>query len=379
VIKVLHIYRTYYPDPPGGLQEAIRQICESTRTQQVESRVFALSPTPEPEVVTVDATQVIRARSWWAPASCDLGGLDAMHRFAEAAQWANVLHFHFPWPYADLLNLMPCANKPKVMTYHSDIVRQRVLGMLYRPLMRKTLASMDAVVATSPVYAASSSILQTHVDPDKLRVIPLAITDLVGTPQAAKLGSAGLDRLGLAPDTYVMALGVLRYYKGFHTLVHAATRVRCKIVIAGSGPEETRLRALVESTGARNVIFAGRVNDQEKHELLSQCRAFVLPSHLRSEAFGVVLLEASMHSKPMVACEINSGMSYVNIHGETGLMVPPESPDELAAAINTLIEDGSLATKMGVRAHERFLLLFSSQAQGESYANLYREVAGKCQ
>jgi rhamnosyl/mannosyltransferase len=99
-----------------------------------------------------------------------------------------------------------------------------------------------------------------------------------------------------------------------------------------------------------------------------------LPSHLRSEAFGMVLVEAEMYAKPMVCCEVGSGTSFVNVHGETGYVVPPESPVELASAINALLSDPILAAQMGSAARSRYERLFSGQALGRAYADLYREV-----
>lgn len=379
MLKALHVYRTYFPDPPGGLQEAIRQICLGTKAFGVESRVFALSPQPVPIEINRPEALVVRARSWWAPASCDLGSIESLRRFKEAARFADVIHFHFPWPFADVLNLLGGVDKPKVMTYHSDIVRQRLLGILYGPLMRHTLGSMDAVVATSPAYAETSLVLATCVAPERLRVIPLGIEDNLSGNERLHDAAGVMNRLGLLGRPYVLALGVLRYYKGLHTLVAAAKGIEGSIVIAGSGPEGENLRAQVTELGVENVIFAGQVSDEEKATLIANCRALVLPSQVRSEAFGMVLIEASIHSKPMVCCEIGSGTSFVNRHGETGFVVPPERPAELAGALNRLLGDPVLAETMGRAARARYERMFSGPALGKAYDALYREVLGQRQ
>jgi glycosyltransferase involved in cell wall biosynthesis len=373
-VKVLHIYRTYFPDPPGGLQEAIRQICLATRERGVETRVFTLSPTPTPKDIDLPEAVVTRSRSWGAPASCDLGGIDAVREFRALAKWADVLHFHFPWPFADVLQLLGVTGKPAVMTYHSDIVRQQLLGAVYAPLMRFMLRSMSAVVATSPAYARSSRSLTRIVDPARLKAIPLGMLDYRDEALNVRNGSPILHRLGIAGEPYFLALGVLRYYKGLHTLIEAASRTKAKIVIAGSGPELDTLQRLVKDLGASNVVFAGQVSHDEKVALLHECRAMVLASHLRSEAFGMVLVEASMFSKPMICCEVGSGTSYVNEHGVTGYVVRPEEPARLATAIDSLLSDPELARAMGIEARRRYERLFSSDALGDAYANLYRDV-----
>ena len=260
------------------------------------------------------------------------------------------------------------------MTYHSDIVRQQVLGKVYRPLMQRTLRSMDAVVATSPNYVATSPVLSQGVPEEKLKVIPLGIADRMKVVQDAEASAEYLGSLGLIGQPFALALGVLRYYKGLHYLIEAAATIQAPIVIAGSGPEGGRLQALVSERGLTNVIFAGQVSDVEKNILLQACSVFVLPSHLRSEAFGMVLVEAAMFSKPLVTCEIGSGMSYINADGVTGLVVQPESPEALASAINRLLADPGLMTEMGRAARFRYELQLSGEALGRSYVALYRSL-----
>lgn len=371
-MKVLHVYRTYFPDPPGGLQEAIRQICLATASFGVESRVFTLSPQPVPKRLDRPEAVTVRARSWAAPASCDFGGCDSVMEFYRLQKWADVVHLHFPWPFADVLNLFKASDKPAVMTYHSDIVRQQVLNRLYGPLMRHTMRRMSAVVATSPAYAQTSPVLIRDVPVGRLRTIPLGIVD---KPEADP-GFAGLpgETDYAAHKPFVLALGVLRYYKGLHTLVQAARQIHGNIVIAGSGPEDANLKELAKQLGVTNVIFAGQVTDIQKNALLHQCTALVLPSHLRSEAFGMVLVEAAMFSRPMVCCEVGSGTSYVNVDGVTGLVVPPECPSELANACNKIFEDPVAAKAMGKAARARYEALFSGAALGRAYSDLYREV-----
>lgn len=374
VVKVLHVYRTYFPDPPGGLQEAIRQIGLATAPFGVESRIFTLSPQPSPEEIERPEGRVVRRRSWAAPASCDLGGWGAFATFHQMTSWADVVQYHFPWPFADLLHLSVRRGPPAVMTYHSDIVRQRALSLAYGPLMRHTLRGMAAVVATSPTYAQTSAVLKRWVDPERLRVIPLGISDETSQGVKGRPTAEALGRLGLGAGPFLLALGVLRYYKGFHYLVEAARGIPATVVIAGSGPEGSRLAALARDRGADNVRLLGQVSIEEKHALLARCRALVLPSHLRSEAFGMVMVEAAMFGRPMVCCEVGSGTSFVNLDGETGFVVPPADPVALAEACSRLVRDEPLATRMGAAARRRYETLFSGQALGRAYWELYREV-----
>ena len=371
--SVLHVYRTYFPDPPGGLQEAIRQIALSTRAYGVDSTIFTLSPNPVPPVLARPEARVVRCRSWGAPASCDLGGFAAFSRFAGLAREADVVHYLFPWPFADVLRATAGSDRPAVLTYVSDVVRQRWLGAAYAPLMWRTLRSMRVIVANCPAYARTSPILSDPSIRDKVRVIPLGIEE----SSYPKTGDDRVfERIGIGADeAYFLFIGVLRYYKGVHFLIEAAKRLDARIVIVGAGPEGERLRQLAKQIGAENVVFAGRVSDAEKVALLKRCRSLILPSHLRSEAYGMVLVEAAMFGRPQVSCEIGTGTSFVNSHEETGLVVPPQDPVALAAAMNSLLADEALADRLGAAARLRYDRLFSGAVLGKAYAALYREVA----
>jgi glycosyltransferase involved in cell wall biosynthesis len=371
--SVLHVYRTYFPDPPGGLQEAIRQIALSTGAQGVTNTIFTLSPEPEPSVLIRPEATVVRSRSWAAPASCDLGGTGAFTTFSRLAKQADVLHYLFPWPFADVLNATIRPDCPAVLTYISDVVRQRWLGAAYAPLMWKTMREMRVIVANSPAYAKTSPILSHPDIRDKVRIIPLGIEEYSYPKEG---DDAIFDRLKLGTDeTFFLFIGVLRYYKGAHFLIQAAKNVNAKVIIAGSGPEGAALQSLATQIGADNVVFAGQISDAEKVALIKRCRALVLPSHLRSEAYGMVLVEAAMFSRPMISCEIGTGTSYVNSHEETGFVVAPESTEQLTQAMNTLLADEVLANNLGQAARQRYDRLFSGPALGKAYASLFREVS----
>ncbi|WP_221928849.1 glycosyltransferase [Tepidiphilus olei] len=370
-VRVLQVYRTYYPDTRGGIEEVMRQIALAVRPQGVETTLFTLSPRPRPAVLERPEGRVVRARSWAAPASCDLGGVAALRQFARLAAQADLIHLHFPWPFADVLLAAVRPRAPVVVTYHSDVVRQQLLARFYAPLMWRTFARARAVVATSPPYAATSAVLQDERVRDKVRVIPLGMDEA-----SLAQGDEGiLDRLGLRPEEpFALFVGGLRYYKGLETLLEAARGLPGRVVIAGEGPEGATLRARAEALGLENVVFAGRVSDAEKAALLRACRLVVLPSPLRSEAFGMVLVEGAMCGKPLVSCEIGTGTTFVNVAGETGLVAPPGNAAALHAALARLLRDEGLAQRLGQGARRRYEEIFSGEALGAAYAALYAEV-----
>ncbi|WP_128571934.1 glycosyltransferase [Ectothiorhodospira haloalkaliphila] len=234
-IRVLHVYKTFYPMTQGGIQESIRQICLNTHARGVESRVLTLTPSPVGHPIRVDDIEVYQAKQLFELASCGFS-LSALTQFGQLARWADVLHYHFPWPFADLLHFLRRPDKPSVVTYHSDIVRQRHLSKVYAPLMHAFLDATDIIVPTSPNYTRSSPILRRFRN--KLRVIPLGLNECRYPPPGRACPLPFEDR-----EEFFLFVGVFRAYKGLHILLEAAQNASFKVVIAGRGPMEKRLKA----------------------------------------------------------------------------------------------------------------------------------------
>jgi rhamnosyl/mannosyltransferase len=369
LLRVLHVYRTFFPDSQGGLEETIRQICVASREHGIECRVFALSRTGASNPVIVSGIEVYRAPMDLEIASCSIS-LRCWRLLRDMYRWADIIHYHFPWPFADVLHLMSGHQKPTVLTYHSDIVRQRILKVLYRPLMHRFLDSVDRIVCTSPNYFATSDTLSHYRD--KVDVIPIGLDEdtypQVGPEQIRRI------KRRYGSDFYLF-VGVLRYYKGLHILLDAVEGAPYSIVIAGSGPTERKLREQAANLGLRNVRFAGQVSDLTKVAMLSLCRAIVFPSYLRSEAFGVTLLEGAMFGKPLISTEVGSGTSHVNVDKETGYVVRPGCTSSLRSALDKLHGDPQLAKAMGSNARLRYKTLFTARHMGAKYAALYNDLA----
>jgi rhamnosyl/mannosyltransferase len=370
-LKILHVYKSYYPDTVGGIEQVIAQLGCALAQQGDVSRVFTLSPHPEPPVLQRPEGEVHRCRTTVEVASNPLS-IGAFREFRRQLEWADVVHYQFPWPFADLLHIASRVRKPSVVSYQSDIVRQKWLMHAYGPLMNHFLRSVDAVVATSPQYRDSSPVLGQYAD--KVRVIPNGI-DEASYPAAPASSVEGWR--SLVGEGFFLFVGVLRYYKGLETLLRAAKGFEGQIVIAGTGPELEHLQQYAARERLANVRFVGAVSDEDKMCLLQLARAFVFPSHLRSEAFGMSLLEAAMCAKPMVCCEIGTGTSYINVDGETGFVVPPEDADALRQAMETFRADEALAQRMGRAARERFEKLFTAREMARCYRDLYAELASR--
>ncbi|HET8701292.1 MAG TPA: glycosyltransferase [Nitrococcus sp.] len=368
-MHVLHVFKTYFPETQGGLEEVIRQICRSTQRLGVKSRVLTLSSDVTPRYLRRQEALVVRCHRTADVASCGLS-LDAWRVFRRQLRWADVIHYHYPWPFADLLHLIARVSAPAVLTYHADIVRQQRLMRFYAPLMQRFFASLDRVVATSSNYAASSEVLRRYRH--KVEVIPIGL-DEAGYPIVEDDRLRALrSRVG---EGFFFFVGVLRYYKGLDVLLDAVEGTKLPVVIAGSGPIGADLRAEARRRGIDNVHFLGQVSDMDKVALFRLARAVVFPSYMRAEAFGVTLAEGAMYSKPLISTEIGTGTSYVNVNGETGIVIPPKDTGALRDAMQALHRDGALAQRLGANARRRYEQLFTAERMGAAYAALYRCLA----
>ncbi|MBZ9894927.1 glycosyltransferase [Mesorhizobium sp. BR1-1-6] len=367
-MKVLHFFKTYWPDTFGGVERTIHAIAQSTASRGIETEVLSLSRAPNENTQHLDGHMARKAKLDFELASTGFS-LEVFRKFGALAGKADLIHYHFPWPFMDMVHFQSRHGKPTIVTYHSDIVKQRLLLPLYRPLMLRFLRDVDAIVATSPNYLKSSPVLRGLEG--KSTIIPIGI-DETDYPTPTEADNRWCQAAVAEP--FVLFVGVLRYYKGLDVLVQAADRVRCKIVIAGSGPIEERLKLQAKTLRRNNVIFLGEVAERHKMALLHNCLGFVFPSNQRSEAYGLSLVEAAMCGKPMISCEIGTGTSYVNKAGETGLVVPPSDPACLAEAINQVVDSPVEAANWGRAARDRYVRLFTADRMGKAYAELYHQL-----
>ncbi|SHN26314.1 rhamnosyl/mannosyltransferase [Duganella sacchari] len=369
-MRVLHFYKTYYPDSWGGIEQVIRQLCVGTGHLGVTNEVLTLSRSG-PAEIEFEGHTVHRVPLDFEVASTGFS-FAAFRKLARLARDADVIHYHFPWPFMDIAHFVARINKPSVVTYHSDIVRQKNLLRVYSPLKRCFLRSVDTVVATSPNYLASSPVLKRFAH--KTRTITYGLDKSIYPVPSEALKAKWRAQVG---ERFFLFVGVLRYYKGLHILLDAMANVDYPVVIVGAGPIEQELKEHAQRLGLTHVQFIGAVEEEDKAALLALSYAMVFPSHLRSEAFGISLLEGAMFGKPMISSEIGTGTTYINIDNDTGLVVPPDDPAALGAAMRTLWENPELAAQMGRRAEARYWELFTAEKMAQNYHALYRELTTK--
>ena len=365
-MKVLHVFKTYYPDTYGGIEEVIYQLATQSPKIGIQAEVFTLSKTANGLLNDdYDGHRVHRVKQNFELASTTFS-VSAFSYFQKIAKDFDLIHYHFPWPVMDLMHFFADHGKPSVVTYHSDIIKQKFLLQFYKPFQRQFLKQVQAIVATSPNYVKSSPVLRKYKD--KLAVIPIGIDPI---PLSDSIRERIKFWKTVLSERFFLFIGALRYYKGLDILIEAAAMAPYSIVIAGSGFEEARLKALVKEKQLSNVIFAGAVSQDDKYALLYLSYCCVFPSFTRTEAYGIVLVEASMYGKPMITCEIGTGTSYINQDTKTGIVVPPRNAVAFARAMEQLWNQPELAKQYGQNARERYEHHFTAEKMTYRYAELY--------
>jgi len=261
----------------------------------------------------------------------------------------------------DILHICYFIKKPSVLTYHADVTGI-YRNFLYGFVRRLFLGKVNLIVLTSKNYLESSVNLDQYRK--KIKIIPIGIDK-----KPEELFQRRFNNLNSSHDTekYFLFLGEDRSYKGIDILIEAAAISKCKVIIAGKIKRESL-------SNTHNLIFMGEVSDAVKNELLSKCYGLILSSTKRSEAYGIVMLEASQYGKPLICTELRTGTTYINLHNQTGYVVKPGDANDLAHAMKRLWENESTARKFGNNAKKRFDELFTSDVMVNKYIEMYKRI-----
>ena len=373
-MRILHLYKDYTP-VLGGIENHIRVLAEGQARRGHDVTVLAANRGWQTSIETVGGVRVVLAPRLGTIASTPI--CPSLPRWLSRLE-ADVTHLHFPHPPGEVAHLLVGRAAGMVITYHADIVRQRHLLPLYEPLLRRVLGRANRILATSPAYIESSRFLRAVRD--KCVVVPIGIDvgrfeSRSGEPRAPLRA-----RWHLPPDRPVAVfVGRLRYYKGLDYLLRSLPLVpNLHLLLVGGGPLWNSTRALAEALGVANrVVFTGDVDDGDLPACYAAGDLFVLPSHTRAEAFGTSIVEAMAAGLPVISTEIQTGTSWVNQDGVTGLVIPPCDPGALAAAMGALAADPARRSAMGragrARAHE----MFEASMMVEAVEGVYREVLAR--
>ncbi|MDB5846981.1 MAG: glycosyl transferase [Rhodoferax sp.] len=324
-LKVLHVGK-FYPPHRGGIETFLYDLMASQRAMGMEvSAVVHGDPREDDPVWLVRVP--VQAQLVYAPLA--IGFRAALERAIERFE-PQVLHFHMPNVSAFwALTSRAAMQIPWVVHWHADVVVSRISRMLalaykaYRPFEQALLERAERIVVTSPNYLLASEALSAWQN--KCSVVPLGV---------ALSGNAAEE--DVAPVTWhegslrLLSIGRLTYYKGFETLIRAvAPMPDFELRIVGFGELREKLQALIDASTpagkAPNITLVGEVSELQKHALLRSCDVFCLASRERTEAFGMVLLEAQAHARPCLVSDLaGSGMPWLVKESGSGWLVATE-------------------------------------------------------
>jgi glycosyltransferase involved in cell wall biosynthesis len=359
-LRIVHVYKDIFP-VLGGMENHVRVLCrELARTHGFDIRILVTNTGRATTVGSLDGVPVVRAGRMTTLASTPIS-----YRlpFELRRLRPDIVHLHVPYPIGEIASLIATPHVPTVITYQSDVVRQRMLLKLYGPTLKRVLRRASRILVTSAPYLESSAWLQPVRD--HCQIVPLGI-DLDPFAQVQPRGDGRT----------LLFVGRFRYYKGLQYLIEAMCLLPdARLVLVGSGPLEADLRNRVAAAGLDDrVQFAGNVPDEELPRYYAQADVFVLPACERSEAFGLVLVEALASGLPCVSTELQTGTSYVNLDAETGYVVPARDPAALAEACRNLLADAGLRRRLGDQARQRANANFDIVRVAAQVARVYEEV-----
>ncbi|MDE6424748.1 MAG: glycosyltransferase [Ruminococcus sp.] len=359
-IKILEVNKAYSPHT-GGIETLVKQYSEELdKYKNIEVRTLVCRDgRGKTYSEKINGVRLTRAGSFGTYFSCPLS-VSFLNLFRKMSANADIVHIHVPFPLADLALFLSGYSGKIIVSWHSDVVKQKKLLMLYRPLMKYLLNRTDCILVATEGHINGSEFLPEYRH--KCRILPYGITpeNYLNIKKIPFLTEKATN-----PESIkVFFTGRIVYYKGVDVLIEAFRQVKnnCELFIAGTGILENELKEKVRKYGMNDrVHFLGFLPEEQLKQAFSDCDIFVLPSVERSEAFGIVQLEAMIYGKPVINTRLPSGVPCVSVHEKTGITVMPYNTRELANAINILRKNKNLRERLGKNGQKRVLDYFNEK------------------
>ena len=291
-------------------------------------------------------------------------------RLRRIAKDYDIIHIHHPDPMAAMALRLSGYKGKVVLHWHSDILSQKALLRFYLPIQNWLIKRADTIVGTTPVYLAESPYLQGVQE--KCRCIPIGIEPVIS--DSAREQEIRNEYSG---RRIIFSLGRLVEYKGYRYLIEAAKYLddSFMILIGGGGPLRESLQREIDELGVgRRVKLLGKVPQEDLASYYGACELFCMSSVMKTEAFGIVQIEAMSAGRPVVATKIpESGVSWVNEDGVSGINVAPRDSKAIAEAILTITDNEATWKKFSAGAAKRFAENFTKEKMISRCLNIYAE------
>ncbi len=346
-IKVLQVNKLYYPWT-GGIERVVQQLAEGLK-DKTDMKVLVCQEKGRTKVEKINGVIVHRAGSLGMFFSMPVSIAFIKH-MRELSKDRDVLHFHMPFPLGDLACLLSGYKGKVVVWWHSDIVRQKKLMLLYKPIMEKFLKRADVIIVATQGHIDGSDYLPKYRS--KCVIIPYGVDRAIEEKADRFIKKTQLRK---RKTLNMLFVGRLVYYKGCEVLLKAFEKVEgAELLIIGDGELKEKLEEETALSGlSEKVYFLGNVNEERLIQAFAECDVFVLPSIAKSEAFGLVQIEAMAFGKPVINTNLLSGVPYVSLDHVTGLTVPPNDVQALSEAMQWMVDHEEERIRMGKRARER--------------------------
>jgi len=367
-MQILHISKLY--SLIGGIENHLYFLSNALSKQsEIDVQVLVCNTKLKTEIQRADRLEVIQAASFGKLLSMPASPVFPLRMWGKHA---DIVHFHLPFPLGVVSYFLTNPMGKIVVSWHSDIVKQKTILQFYKPLLLRFLRKADRILVASPNYLESSPFLRDFKD--KCRISPYGI-ERNKFELTTVIESKAIDIKRKYGPRILLYVGKLRYYKGIEYLIRAMKGIDARLIIIGEGQLEKDLQELSVNLNVENKItFLPHMDDKELLSFYHACDIFVLPSVERSEAFGIVQLEAMACAKPVVSTNLPTGVPFVNVHNKTGFVVPPRDSDALAEAINILLTHPKLRLEFGEFAQRRVEKEFTNEVVVDRILKIYREI-----
>lgn len=365
-IKILQINKLYFPWI-GGIESVVRDTAE-TLNGSTDMTVLVCRDQGRGVTEGINGVKVVRAGSMGIKFSMPLSFTFPFLVKKYAAD-ADVIILHDPFPLGDLAVLLSGIRGKVVVWWHSDIIRQKKMLKLISPMIHRLLRRADVIFTATEGHINGSSFLPEYRE--KCRIVPYWID--TKKYLSAKRCPFLTERLNDKNSVKLLFAGRLVYYKGTDILLEAMKSVKgAELFMVGAGADEKSIKKYADDNCLNGKVhFIPPLSDSDLKAAFGDCDIFVFPSTEKSEAFGIVQLEAMVYGKPVINTRLGTGAEHVSIDGVTGITVQPKDPVELSRAIMRLVSDPDVRRLMGERAAARVKEEFDIKVNSE---RVYREI-----
>lgn len=369
-IRVLQINKLYSPWI-GGIESVVKDTAEALN-DKTDMTVLVCKDKGKGVTERINGVKVVRAGSLGIKFSMPLS-VTFPFLVRKYSKNVDVIILHDPFPLGDLTLLLSGFKGKVIVWWHSDIVRQKKLLKLISPMIHSLLRRADVIFTTSEGYINGSAFISRYRE--KCRIIPYGID--IDKYLSVRKTPFLTDMLHHKDSIKLLFVGRFVYYKGVNFLLEAMKSVSgTELFMVGSGADEARLKEYAEKNGLSDKVhFLAPLSDDELKTAFADCDIFVFPSVEKSEAFGIVQLEAMIYGKPVINTRLNTSVEYVSIDNVTGITIPPKDSMALSEAVSKLVADPELRRQMGKNAAERVKENFSLKVNSERIFNEIKSIA----